>query len=137
MVNFYSWLEKVTQRDYEYANQVQAALWGGVAFLSSSIWGMTPPLNAAAVAISTYAISKFSAPYFVENLQPYEEYSLVPTSGQVAQISFSVVAANLVCKVLGKSVRFKVLPLELGSFLLIIGTTRFILQKSQARFIKA
>ncbi len=102
----------------------QMAVFGTVSLFSSFITSLfiksNPPLNALSWTLTSYIINTLSQRLFVEFFEPYRHFSLVPTAGQLAHLSFTFITANIICSVVGLSIHFRSIPYEIIKYILIL-----------------
>jgi hypothetical protein len=108
LVSFQHWLKEASsQPSHPFYHPIQATLFASLSYAGTMCFTSIPPIRAMTFAVLAYAISQFVAPLFSELLEPYQEVELVPLTGQVLQLSTSLILAKVICSLAGLALSCK------------------------------
>lgn len=130
-----SCLESITQPKHPLYHPAQAALFGGMYCISTSLFTQICPISGTILGVLAYSISQIVKPVFIELFEPYKNDTLAPFAGQFIMHSLSLYTAKLILQLAGQEISFKQLR-ELGiAFLITAFIARFALRKFRQNFM--
>lgn len=107
LASFPDWLEEVTNPEHRYFHHFQITMFASISYVSTACLTSIPPTRGMVLTILAYTISELIAPLFCWLLNRYASISLVPSIGQVLQLTTSLVLAKVICHIAGQALSFK------------------------------
>lgn len=120
-------LDELTRPSHPHHFKFQLALFSTATYLSTSLLTSISPLSSAIFISLTLTISRSVAPLFAAWLEEYRQIALVPLSGQILQLSLSLVLAKSIGTLAGYHLTIKQITHVGILFLLTLSIMHFAL----------